>query len=94
MAHKKAGGSTRLGRDSQGQRLGIKMYDGERVRAGNILVRQRGTVVAPGKQVGRGSDDSLFALVGGVVKFARRKLQNFHGAPRWKTIVNVVSDGK
>lgn len=91
MAHKKAGGSTQLGRDSQGQRLGVKLYDGEVVRAGNIIVRQRGTKIMPGKNVERGSDDTLFALVDGVIKFAKKKLDNFHGVPRWKAVVNVVA---
>lgn len=70
MAHKKAGGSSRNGRDSAAQRLGIKKYGGEQVRAGNILVRQRGTQFHPGDNVGRGKDDTLFALVDGVVKFS------------------------
>lgn len=90
MAHKKAGGSTQLGRDSQGQRLGVKRSDGQFVRVGNILVRQRGTKVLPGKNVARGSDDTLFALASGVVKFARRKLSDFRGVPRWKSVVHVV----
>jgi large subunit ribosomal protein L27 len=71
MAHKKGGGSTRNGRDSNAQRLGIKKFGGERVRAGNIIVRQRGTRIHPGDHVGRGSDDTLFALVDGVVQFQR-----------------------
>lgn len=70
MAHKKAGGSSRNGRDSAAQRLGVKKYGGEQVRAGNILVRQRGTQFHPGNNVGRGKDDTLFALVDGVVKFS------------------------
>jgi len=69
MAHKKAGGSTRNGRDSQSKRLGVKRYGGEQVRAGNILVRQRGTHVHPGVNVGRGGDDTLFAKVDGTVVF-------------------------
>jgi large subunit ribosomal protein L27 len=72
MAHKKGTGSTRNGRDSNAQRLGVKRYGGETVRAGNILIRQRGTKVHPGENVGRGSDDTLFALVDGVVTFERR----------------------
>ncbi|MFH7244899.1 MAG: 50S ribosomal protein L27 [Spirulina sp.] len=72
MAHKKGTGSTRNGRDSNAQRLGVKRYGGEAVRAGNILIRQRGTKVHPGENVGRGSDDTLFALVDGVVTFERR----------------------
>ena len=69
MAHKKGGGSTRGGRDSQPKRLGVKRYAGETVRAGNILVRQRGTRICPGNNVGLGRDHTLFALVDGVVKF-------------------------
>ncbi len=69
MAHKKAGGSTRNGRDSASQRLGVKKYGGETVRAGNILVRQRGTKFYPGNNVGIGKDDTLFALSDGVVQF-------------------------
>jgi len=72
MAHKKGVGSTRNGRDSESQRLGVKRYGGQLVRAGNILVRQRGTKFHPGTNVGRGSDDTLFALIDGVVKFERK----------------------
>jgi len=72
MAHKKGGGSTRNGRDSNAQRLGVKKFGGERVLAGNIIVRQRGTRIHPGANVGRGSDDTLFALVDGVVEFQRK----------------------
>jgi large subunit ribosomal protein L27 len=72
MAHKKGGGSTRNGRDSNSQRLGVKKFGGERVQAGNILVRQRGTRFHPGDNVGIGSDDTLFALVDGVVEFQRK----------------------
>ena len=69
MAHKKGGGSTRCGRDSQSKRLGVKKYGGEAVRAGNILIRQRGTSVKPGQNVGMGRDHTLFALIDGHVKF-------------------------
>lgn len=69
MAHKKGGGSTRCGRDSKSKRLGVKKYGGEIVRAGNILVRQRGTSVRPGNNVGVGRDHTLFSLVDGHVKF-------------------------
>jgi large subunit ribosomal protein L27 len=72
MAHKKGGGSTRNGRDSNAQRLGIMKFGGERVRAGHILVRQRGTRVHPGDNVGIGSDDTLFALIDGVVQYQRK----------------------
>jgi large subunit ribosomal protein L27 len=71
MAHKKGVGSSRNGRDSNPQFLGVKRYDGQVVRAGNILVRQRGTKIHPGDNVGKGSDDTLFALVDGKVKFQR-----------------------
>ncbi len=69
MAHKKAGGSSRNGRDSESKRLGVKRYAGEVVRAGNILVRQRGTAFHPGVNVGLGKDHTLFALAEGTVKF-------------------------
>jgi large subunit ribosomal protein L27 len=69
MAHKKGGGSTRNGRDSNSQRLGVKKFGGEAVRAGNIIMRQRGTKIHPGANVGRGSDDTLFALIDGTVEF-------------------------
>ena len=69
MAHKKGTGSTRNGRDSNSKRLGVKAYGGERVNAGSILIRQRGTSIMPGINVGRGKDDTLFALTDGIVKF-------------------------
>ena len=69
MAHKKAGGSTRNGRDSESKRLGVKMYGGQAIIPGNIIVRQRGTEFHPGKNVGMGKDHTLFAKVEGVVKF-------------------------
>jgi large subunit ribosomal protein L27 len=72
MAHKKGQGSSRNGRDSNAQRLGVKRFGGQHVTAGTILVRQRGTPFKPGIQVGRGSDDTLFALTDGVVGFRRR----------------------
>jgi large subunit ribosomal protein L27 len=71
MAHKKGQGSTRNGRDSNSQRLGIKVYGGESILAGGIIVRQRGTKYHPGRNVGRGKDDTLFALVAGTVQFDR-----------------------
>lgn len=72
MAHKKGTGSTRNGRDSNAQRLGVKRYGGQTVTAGSIIVRQRGTSVHPGNNVGRGKDDTLFALIDGVVKFEHK----------------------
>jgi len=84
MAHKKGGGSTRYGRDSQAKRLGVKKYGGETVRAGNIIVRQRGTRIRPGNNVGLGRDYTLFALIDGVVKFEHaskdRKKVSVYGA--------------
>ena len=71
MAHKKGGGSSRNGRDSNSQRLGVKRFGGERVTAGSIIVRQRGTRFTPGTNVGLGTDDTLFALSDGVIKFQR-----------------------
>lgn len=71
MAHKKGSGSTKNGRDSNSKRLGVKKYGGESVKAGNIIIRQRGTKVKPGNNVGRGKDDTLFALVNGTVIFEK-----------------------
>jgi large subunit ribosomal protein L27 len=86
MAHKKGTGSTRNGRDSNAKRLGVKAYGGETVSAGSILIRQRGTAVLPGVNVGRGSDDTLFALTDGVVEF-----ESIKRALRNRKRVNVVS---
>jgi large subunit ribosomal protein L27 len=85
MAHKKAGGSSRNGRDSAGQRLGVKKFGGQSVLAGNILVRQHGTQVHPGSNVGVGKDYTLFALIDGVVKFEKYTRKN-----QVKTRVNIV----
>lgn len=71
MAHKKAGGSSRNGRDSQGQRRGVKVFGGETVRAGNILIRQLGTRIHPGRNVGMGRDYTIFAKIDGVVRYER-----------------------
>jgi large subunit ribosomal protein L27 len=76
MAHKKGVGSSRNGRDSNPQRLGVKRFGGEPVRAGGIVVRQRGTRFHPGRNVGKGKDDTLFSLVDGVVKFERMRARN------------------
>jgi large subunit ribosomal protein L27 len=94
MAHKKAGGSTSLGRDSQSKRLGVKMADGQHVKPGQILVRQRGTKIHPGVGVRRGSDDTLYAAVGGFVKFSRKQMENFHGALKKRVFANIVPDQK
>ncbi len=84
MAHKKGGGKTKNGRDSQGKRLGVKRYDGNLVNAGTIIVRQRGTRIHPGNNVGVGRDYTLYALIDGVVKFEpissnRRKVSVYAG---------------
>jgi len=84
MAHKKSGGSSRNGRDSQGQRRGVKRYAGQQVKAGNILVRQLGTRIHPGENVGQGRDYTLFAKVDGVVSYER--------VGKDKKRVNVVAD--
>lgn len=84
MAHKKGGGSSRCGRDSQSKRLGVKKYGGQQVRAGNILVRQRGTRIAPGNNVGLGRDHTLFALIDGHV--------TYEPATRYKKRVSVYSE--
>ena len=86
MAHKKAGGSSRNGRDSQAKRLGVKVFGGERVNAGQILVRQRGTVVSPGVNVGMGRDHTLYARVAGTVQFTVKGEGN-------KKTVNIVAEG-
>ncbi len=78
MAHKKGLGSSRNGRDSQAQRLGTKRYGGQHVNAGEILVRQRGTHIVPGDNVGRGKDDTLFALVEGTVEFTKGAKHRVH----------------
>jgi len=77
MAHKKGGGSTRNGRDSTSKRLGVKVFAGQEVTAGSILVRQRGTKVHPGDGVGRGGDDTLFALTAGTVQYATSRGRRF-----------------
>jgi len=83
MAHKKGGGSSRNGRDSNAQRLGVKRFGGEKITAGSILVRQRGTKFTPGTNVGIGSDDTLFALSDGIVSFQR--------FGKSKNVVSIIS---
>jgi large subunit ribosomal protein L27 len=90
MAHKKAGGSTALGRDSQGQRLGTKLYAGERAKIGNIIVRQRGTKIRPGLNVSKGSDDTLYAMANGVVKFTNKRVKRFTGEYKLAKFANVI----
>ena len=86
MAHKKAGGSSRNGRDSAGRRLGVKKFGGEKVLAGNIIIRQRGTKVHPGDNVGIGKDHTLYATSPGVIKFREKS--------KGKMFVNVVTEAK
>ena len=94
MAHKKAGGSTRLGRDSQPQYLGVKVGDGQSVRAGMILVRQRGSKIHPGKNVKQGKDDTLYALESGIVDFTRKQRRRFDRSLRPARYVNVLPTEK
>ena len=89
MAHRKAGGSTQLGRDSISKRLGVKKFGGEKVKTGNIIIRQRGTKFRPGENVKRGSDDTLFAIADGVVKFTSRKIRKFTGKLERAQFVSV-----
>lgn len=90
MAHKKAGGSTALGRDSHGQRLGVKVADGSTAKKGDIIVRQRGSAIRPGKNVDKGSDDTLFATTAGIVKFTSRKRTRFDGSRVFATFASVL----
>ena len=92
MAHKKAAGSTSYGRDSQGQRLGVKLYAGEHAQAGSILVRQRGTSIRPGLNVSAGSDDTLFATVAGLVSFRAKKRKRFDGTYRQVRFIDVTPE--
>ena len=89
MAHKKAGGSTSLGRDSQAQRLGVKRGDGQAVKAGEVLIRQHGTKWRAGKNVLKGKDDTLYSKIAGIVKFTKKKVTKFDGALKLKTFVNI-----
>lgn len=90
MAHKKAGGSTSLGRDSVSKRLGVKIFGDQRVKKGDIIIRQKGTKYHPGKNVGVGGDYTLFSMIDGIVKFQQRQAKKFHGNLRKTKIVNVV----
>ncbi len=89
MAHRKAGGSTNLGRDSISKRLGVKIFGSQKVQAGNIIIRQRGTKFHPGKNVKRGEDDTLYALKDGIVKFSFRKVKAFTGKIAKRRFVSV-----
>ncbi|MFA6383057.1 MAG: 50S ribosomal protein L27 [Parcubacteria group bacterium] len=89
MAHRKAGGSTQLGRDSISKRLGVKIFGGQRAESGQIIVRQRGTKFRVGKNVRRGEDDTLFALKKGLVKFVAKKVRLFTGKLQERSFVSV-----
>jgi large subunit ribosomal protein L27 len=89
VAHKKAAGSTRLGRDSKSKRLGVKIFGDQRVTAGGIIVRQRGAKFHAGNNVGKGNDDTLFALIGGTVKFQEKRVTAFDGNKTKRTFVHV-----
>ncbi len=90
MAHTKAKGATRLGRDSESKRLGPKLFDGEKTRAGQIIIRQRGTKFYPGKNVLRGGDDTLYASKGGTVKYSEKRHTRFDGSRKFIRVVSVV----
>lgn len=92
MAHRKAGGSTQLGRDSISKRLGVKIFGNQKVNTGNIIVRQRGTKFHPGENVKRCNDDTLMALVHGVVKFSSKKVRNYTGRLVTRRYVSVVAN--
>lgn len=92
MAHKKAGGSTSLGRDSQSQRLGIKIFEGAHAKAGSIVVRQRGTRYHPGKNMKRAGDDSLYSLISGFVHFTHKKRKGFDGSLKDTTLIHVLPE--
>ena len=90
MAHKKAGGSTALGRDSVSKRLGVKIFGNQAVKKGQIIVRQKGTKYHPGKNVDIGGDSTLYSLSDGLVQFQNKMVRKFHGNLRKTRIVNVV----
>ena len=90
MAHKKAAGSTSLGRESESKRLGVKLTDGEIAKIGSIIIRQRGTKYHPGANVKKGGDDTLFSLIDGFVKFSTRKLRKFDNSLKFAKIVSVL----
>ncbi len=90
MSHTKAGGSTRNGRDSRSQRLGVKLFGSQTVKAGEIIVRQRGFKWHPGENVAVSGDDSLYAKISGIVEFTEKRLTKFTGHRVRKTIVNVT----
>lgn len=91
MAHKKAAGSTRLGRDSVSKRLGVKVFGDQKVTAGGIIVRQHGTKFHPGQNAGMGDDYTIYSLVDGLVSFQEKKVEAFSGNKKKRTFINVKS---
>jgi len=89
MSHVKGAGTTKLGRDSASKRLGVKISDGQPVKAGNVIIRQRGIKYRPGMHVARGADDTISAVADGVVKFGRKKITTFTGKRKEAVFVNV-----
>jgi large subunit ribosomal protein L27 len=92
MSKTKATGATKLGRDSRPKYLGVKLFEGQKVKPGMIIIRQRGTKFSAGKNVKRGSDDTLYAISEGTVKFSTRKMKKFNGSQRVSKIVSVVPE--
>ena len=91
MSKTKSAGSTRLGRDSRSKRLGVKIYEGQKIKSGAIIIRQRGTKFLPGNNVGLGRDHTLFALKSGLVKFKTKRKRGFNNSQRIIKVVEVVS---
>ncbi|MCK4805580.1 MAG: 50S ribosomal protein L27 [Candidatus Pacebacteria bacterium] len=90
MAHTKSAGSTRLGRDSRSKRLGVKKFDGQIVKSGNVLIRQRGTKWHPGLNTKLGCDDTIYALTNGVIKFSSKRRKTFTGKTKRVSLINVI----
>ncbi|MDD3434489.1 MAG: 50S ribosomal protein L27 [Candidatus Pacebacteria bacterium] len=90
MAHTKAGGSSKLGRDSEAKRLGLKVFDGDKVKAGQVLIRQRGTKWYAGKNTKRGGDDTIYAATTGQVKFTKKNKITFKGQKKRISVVNII----
>jgi len=90
MAHVKSAGSTKLGRDSKSKRLGVKKFDGQEVKSGNVLIRQRGTKWHPGLNTKLGCDDTIYALINGVVKFSNKRKKTFTGKTKRISLINVI----
>ena len=94
MAHTKAAGSTSLGRESKSKRLGVKLYGGQTVKAGNVIVRQRGTKFVAGVNVKQGGDDTLYAKTDGIIEFLTKKRKKFNGSRKEIKVVNIVANNK